>query len=237
LNADDERVRAMGSAFEGRKVWFGTSKVFPSEAAHVRAAKVEYLQEGSRFEVADVGHFFCPLPARGGLMAALGALAVGRALEMDLTGLRETIANLEPAKMRLTRMERDGMVIWNDCYNSNPEAAKMMLDLLAETPARRRIAVLGEMLELGRWSEDLHREVGRYAVRSGVAVLVGIRGAARQLVDAGLDAGLSPGAALFFDEPGEAGRWVKEQAREGDALLFKGSRGTKVELALEAFLN
>jgi UDP-N-acetylmuramoyl-tripeptide--D-alanyl-D-alanine ligase len=93
------------------------------------------------------------------------------------------------------------------------------------------------MLELGRWSEDLHREVGRYAARSGVTVLVGIRGAARQLVDAGLDAGLSPGAALFFDEPGEAGRWVKEQAREGDALLFKGSRGTKVELALEAFLN
>jgi UDP-N-acetylmuramoyl-tripeptide--D-alanyl-D-alanine ligase len=170
-------------------------------------------------------------------MAALGALAVGRALEMDLNGMREAIASLEPAQMRLTRMERDGMVIWNDCYNSNPEAAKMMLDLLAGTPARRRIAVLGEMLELGRWSEDLHREVGRYAVRSGMTVLVGIRGAARQLVDAGLDAGLSPGAALFFDEPGEAGRWVKEQARAGDALLFKGSRGTKVEQALEAFLG
>lgn len=237
LNADDERVRAMGSVFDGRKVWFGTSKVFPSEAAHVRAEKIEYLKEGSKFEVAGVGSFFCPLPARGGLMAALAALAVARALEMELKGLRERIAGLEPPRMRLTRLERDGMVIWDDCYNSNPEAAMMMLDLLAATPARRRIAVLGEMRELGRWSEDLHREVGRYAARSGVTVLVGIRGAARQLVDAGLDAGLSPGAAHFFDEPGEAGRFVKEMAMEGDALLFKGSRGTKVELALEAFLN
>ncbi len=237
LNADDERVRAMGRAFEGRKVWFGASKVFPSEAAHVRAERIEYLKEGSRFEVADVGSFFCPLPARGGLMAALAALAVGRALEMDLKELRETIAGLEPPRMRLTRLERNGMVIWDDCYNSNPEAACMMLDLLAGTPAERRIAVLGEMLELGRWSEDLHREVGRYAARSGVTVLVGIRGAARQLVDAGLDAGLSPGAAHFFNEPGDAGRFVKGLAQEGDALLFKGSRGTKVELALEAFLN
>lgn len=237
LNGDDERVRAMGSAFRGRKVWYGTSKVFSSEAAHVRAERIEYLNEGSRFDVADVGSFFCPLPARGGLMAALAALAVARALEMDLKSLPETIAALEPPRMRLTRLERDGMVIWDDCYNSNPEAAMMMLDLLAGTPAGRRIAVLGEMLELGRWSEDLHREVGRYAARSGVAVLVGIRGAARQLVDAGLDAGLSPGAAHFFDEPQEAGRFVKGLARAGDALLFKGSRGTKVELALEAFLN
>jgi UDP-N-acetylmuramoyl-tripeptide--D-alanyl-D-alanine ligase len=237
LNADDERVRAMGSVFGGRKVWFGTSKVFPSEAAHVRAEKVEYLKEGSSFEVAGVGSFFCPLPARGGLMAALAALAVARALEMELRELRERIAGLEPPRMRLTRLERGGMVIWDDCYNSNPEAAMMMLDLLAATPARRRIAVLGEMRELGRWSEDLHREVGRYAARSGITVLVGIRGAARQLVDAGLDAGLSPGAAHFFEEPEQAGRFVKEMAREGDALLFKGSRGTKVELALEAFLN
>jgi len=237
LNCDDERVRTFGEGFAGRKVLFGSTLCVTSEAAHVRAENIEYLKEGSRFDVADVGSFFCPLPAKGGVMAALAALAVAKALDMELEPLKKTIASLEPPKMRLTRLERGGMVIWNDCYNSNPEAAMMMLELLAVTPARKRIAVLGEMLELGRWSEDLHREVGRFAARSGVTVLVGIRGAARHLVDAGLDAGLSPGAAHFFDEPGEAGRFLKTVAEEGDALLFKGSRGTRVEVALEAFLN
>jgi UDP-N-acetylmuramoyl-tripeptide--D-alanyl-D-alanine ligase len=129
------------------------------------------------------------------------------------------------------------MVIWDDCYNSNPEAAIMMLDLLAATPAGRRIAVLGEMLELGPWSGDLHREVGRYAARCGLSALIGIRGAAEQMVNAARQAGLAPGAALFFNEPEEAGLFLKSIAGAGDSLLFKGSRGTRVELALEAFLN
>lgn len=237
LNADDELVRGFAGAHAGRTVFYGINDFSSIEVAHVRAANLEYLPEGSKFEVADVGSFFSPIPARGGVMAVLAALAVAQALGMELKGLQEAVAALQPPKMRLMRMERDGMVIWNDCYNSNPEAAKMMLDLLADTPARRRIAVLGEMLELGRWSEDLHREVGAYAARRGISVLVGIRGAARHLVDAGLDAGLAPGAAHFFPEPSEAGRFVKSLAQSGDALLFKGSRGTRVELALEELLN
>ncbi|MGC4054641.1 MAG: UDP-N-acetylmuramoyl-tripeptide--D-alanyl-D-alanine ligase [Paludibaculum sp.] len=237
LNGDDERVSAFAAHHSGPTILYGTSEFSSIEAAHVRASNLEFLPEGSKFEVADVGSFFCPLPARGGLMAALAALAVAKALKMDLTRLKDPIASLQPAKMRLARIESRGMVIWDDCYNSNPEAAKMMLDLLADTPAKRRIAVLGEMLELGRWSEDLHREVGKYAARRGISVLIGIRGAARHLVDAGLDAGLAPGAAHFFPEPSEAGRFVKTLAESGDALLFKGSRGTRVELALQEFLN
>lgn len=232
LNADDALVREFANVHPGHTIFYGFS-----EAAHVRAERVHYDSAGSTFDVADVGSFFCPLPAKGGVMAVLAALAVAKSLGMDLKKLQNAIASLDPPKMRLNRVERNGMVIWDDCYNSNPEAAMMMLDLLAATPARRRIAVLGEMLELGRWSEDLHREVGRYAVRCGTSVLVGIHGAAEHLVNAGRHAGLAPDAALFFDEPGDAGRFLKTIAGEGDALLFKGSRGTRVELALEAFLN
>jgi UDP-N-acetylmuramoyl-tripeptide--D-alanyl-D-alanine ligase len=92
------------------------------------------------------------------------------------------------------------------------------------------------MLELGRWSESLHREIGSYAARCGVAVLVGIRGEARALVEGAVKAGLQKDAAYFFDEPGPAGAWLREVAKPGDAILFKGSRGTRVEKALETFL-
>jgi UDP-N-acetylmuramoyl-tripeptide--D-alanyl-D-alanine ligase len=111
-----------------------------------------------------------------------------------------------------------------------------MLEMLAGLPAKRRIAVLGEMLELGRWSKDLHAAVGQYAAACGISVLVGIRGAARHLVDAARQAGLAADAAYFFDEPRPAGRFLRTLVQSGDAILFKGSRGARVELALEEFL-
>jgi UDP-N-acetylmuramoyl-tripeptide--D-alanyl-D-alanine ligase len=232
LNYDDERVRAFASTHPGPVLTFGTL-----EGAGVRAEDIRYTENGSEFRVRGLGDFSCPLPARGGISSSLAALAVARALHLSSEPLREAVRSLQPPKMRLERLERNGMTIWNDCYNSNPEAAKMMLDLLAATPAQRRIAVLGEMLELGRWSEELHRDVGLHVARCGITVLVGIRGAACHLVDAARGAGLTAGAAYFFDEPSQAGAFLKSFALPGDTLLFKGSRGTRVEIALEELLR
>jgi UDP-N-acetylmuramoyl-tripeptide--D-alanyl-D-alanine ligase len=92
------------------------------------------------------------------------------------------------------------------------------------------------MRELGHWAEPLHRDLGRFAVESGVSVLIGIRGAARFTVESALNAGLSDRAAFFFEDPQAAGDALKPLAAPGDTILFKGSRGTRVELALERFL-
>ena len=103
-------------------------------------------------------------------------------------------------------------------------------------PARRRFAVLGEMLELGRWAEPLHRDVGNYAAECGIDVLVGLSGAACYMLDAAKRSGLRADAAFFFDDPVPAGQLVRSLAQPGDAVLFKGSRGTQMEKALERFL-
>ena len=89
------------------------------------------------------------------------------------------------------------------------------------------------MLELGRWSESLHREVGEYAAARGIDIVAGVKGRAAALADA---AG-KQSEAVFFDSPAEAGRWLKGVVLEGDAILFKGSRGTKVEEALATFME
>ena len=232
LNSDDARVRAFAATHPGVSILYGTS-----EGSDLRATAIAWHADGCDFTLEGFGRYHCSLPARGGLMTALAALATARAFALDLSGLKDAVAALQSPEMRLQRIERNGVVIWDDCYNSNPEAACMMLDLLAVTPAVRRIAVLGEMRELGLWSEELHREVGRHAVQCEVSVLVGIRGAARHLVDAARVAGLSADAAYFFDEPQAAGQFLKSLARPGDSILFKGSRGTRVELALEEFLR
>jgi UDP-N-acetylmuramoyl-tripeptide--D-alanyl-D-alanine ligase len=139
--------------------------------------------------------------------------------------------------MRGERFVHEGATILNDCYNSNPEAAAAMLDVLRDFPARRRIAVLGEMLELGQWSDTLHRGVGFHVARCGIDVLVGIRGAARQMVEEAVRSGLPADAALFFDEPVAAGDFLRGMVQQGDVILFKGSRGTQVEKALERLVG
>ena len=232
LNADDERVRRFREVHPGPVLTFGLS-----EDADVRAEQVEHTAEGVRFRAGRDTWFESSLMGEHGVRNILAGLAVARVFGIAPERLREPVRALRAGKMRGERFLHQGITIWNDCYNSNPEAAKLMLAALRDVQARRRIAVLGEMLELGRWAEVLHREVGTYAAGCGISVLVGIRGAARQLVDAAISSGQARDAAFFFDEPKPAGDFLKTVVREGDVVLFKGSRGTQVEKALESFLE
>ena len=230
LNGDDPRVLRFRDAHPGRSATFGFS-----ECAEVRAEQVEYRAAGTRFRVAGV-EFETALAGRHAVMNLLAGIAVAREFGIPPPRLREPVRTFQVGKMRGERLERDGILIWNDCYNSNPEAAQSMLDVLHETPAARRMAVLGEMLELGRAAEELHRQVGRYAAERGIDFLIGVRGSAQAMIDAAVGAGLPESAAYFFEDPAEAGDFARGKARPGDAVLFKGSRGVQVERALERFL-
>jgi UDP-N-acetylmuramoyl-tripeptide--D-alanyl-D-alanine ligase len=153
--------------------------------------------------------------------------------EIESRELVATVARLAPGNMRGRRSRWREITILDDSYNSNPEAARNMIDVLRDEPAKRRIAVLGEMLELGRLRESLHRDLGNYVANAGVDVLVGIRGVSRFLVDEAKRAGMTH-AAFFFETPEEAGEFLREFVRAGDAILFKGSRAVRVERALAA---
>lgn len=231
LNFEDPRVRRFAEAHSGKTLYYGFSP-----EADVRALDPDLREDGVTFRVGETW-FRTALSGRHAVLNVLAGIAVARVFGIDASSLREAVGSLEPGRMRGERIQRNGLTIINDCYNSNPEAVRNMLDVLRDTPAQRRIAVLGEMLELGRWAEPLHRDVGSYAARCGISVLVGIRGVASAFVRGAVEAGLRKDAAYFFDEPGEAGDWLSTFAQPGDALLFKGSRGTRVEIALNRFLE
>jgi UDP-N-acetylmuramoyl-tripeptide--D-alanyl-D-alanine ligase len=231
LNADDERVADFAKSHNGRSILYGQSP-----AAEIRAEDVHYGLDRTRFRVDGVA-FETALTGRHNVSNILAGIATASVFGIDTGRLIEPVAKLVPAKMRGERVTHNGILIYNDCYNSNPDAVRAMIDVLRDTPARRRIAVLGEMLELGHWAEPLHRSVGDYAAASGIHVLVGIRGAACSMLDAAKRSGLQDDAAFFFDDPREAGELVRSLAQPGDAILFKGSRGVHVEVALDAFLG
>jgi len=226
LNADDERVLKFRDVHPGRSITYGMS-----EKAEIRAENLDLRAGGATFTVSGVP-FESPLVGRHSVSNVLAGLAAASAFDIPLSELVTTVARLSTGKMRGERSDWRGVVILNDSYNSNPEAARSMLDVLREEPAKRRIAVLGEMLELGHMAERLHRELGAYAAHSGVDVLVGVRGVSRLIVEEAQRAGLSDHAAFFFEDPDAAGDFLREFVRPGDAILFKGSRGTHVENAL-----
>jgi UDP-N-acetylmuramoyl-tripeptide--D-alanyl-D-alanine ligase len=227
LNGDDERVRDFKTVHTGCSVTYGFSP-----DADIRA------------EIVDASHFRCSgtlfetgLSGRHAISNILAAIAVASLFGIPASRLVDPVRTLTPGKMRGERLEHRGIKILNDSYNSNPAAASAMLDVLRDTPAQRRIAVLGEMLELGDGTEPLHRDLGHSVVERGIDVLIGIRGAARFMVDEAKKARMSGSAAYFFETPEGAGEYLRETAREGDAILFKGSRGVQVERALAVLMQ
>jgi UDP-N-acetylmuramoyl-tripeptide--D-alanyl-D-alanine ligase len=226
LNADDEHVRTFSGRHRGRSITYGFSK-----DADVRATGLTLAGELSRFCVRGVA-FETHLPGRHSVSNVLAGLAVAGIFGINPAELTEVVAALLPCGMRGERFAIGSKIILNDSYNSNPEAARSMIDVLGGELANRRIAVLGEMRELGPMSEKLHRDLGEYVAASGINVVIGIAGASEFVVKRAVECGLDPGGAFFFADPEEAGNFLRRFVEPGDAILFKGSRGTHVEKAL-----
>ena len=226
LNFDDERVAQFRTVHTGSTLTYGFNAGADVQAELLDSTHFQCL--GTTFET--------QLTGKHAISNIVAALAVAQLFGLAPATLQDAVASLTPGKMRGERTVHHEITIFNDCYNSNPAAAHAMLRVLAAEPAKRRIAVLGEMLELGNRTEPLHRDLGSQVAESGIDVLVSLRGAARFTTEEAVKAGMSGGAAHFFEDPAQAGRYLKTIALPGDAILFKGSRGVHVERALEAFL-
>jgi UDP-N-acetylmuramoyl-tripeptide--D-alanyl-D-alanine ligase len=239
LNADDEYVSQFGRGFKGKVVMFGLKPT-----ADVRAENVEVLgAEGTRFDLVSREMrqtVQSPLLGRHNVYNVLAAAAV--ALEHGITPseIAAALPSLEPADKRGQVVQLGNITVLYDCYNSSPKALMAAVDTLAAMPAKRRIVVAGEMLELGPTGEQLHRECGRYIARNAAGgragskpdFLLGVRGLAKPMVESAREAGMQ---AKFVATPEEAGEWLAREAREGDAVLLKASRGVKLEKALETW--
>jgi len=234
LNADDEYVSQFGRDFKGKVVLFGLkAAVVPAD---VRAENIEVLgAEGTRFDLVsyEVRQLVqSPLLGKHNVYNVLAAAAV--ALEHGITPseIAAALPSLQPADKRGQVVQLGNITVLYDCYNSSPKALMAALDTLAAMPARRRIVVAGEMLELGPTGEELHRECGRYIAGSKLDFLLGVRGLAKPMVEAARDSGMK---AEFAGTPEEAGEWLARETREGDVVLLKASRGVKLETALETW--
>ncbi len=190
---------------------------------------------GSAFEVIAEGfrqRATLPLVGAHNIHNALAAVAVALDRGMSPTEAVNALSSLSPADKRGQVVKVGNITVINDCYNSNPKALEAMVNALAAMPAKRRIVVAGEMLELGSAAEQMHRESGKHIAEKKVDALIGVRGLAEPMVASAKQAGI---AAKFVATPQEAGEWLARETREGDVVLLKASRGVKLEKALETW--
>jgi UDP-N-acetylmuramoyl-tripeptide--D-alanyl-D-alanine ligase len=230
-NADDALVAAHARDWPGTRVWFGER-----EDADVRASDVgDHGFEGTDADVrTPAGHVRVRLrlPGRGQLLNALAAIAVALHFDVPLAGLPARLAAARPVGRRGALVTlANGARLVDDSYNASPSATRMMLAALAATPASgRRIAVLGEMLELGDAARTLHAECGLAAARAGVDTLVVVGGdAADGLVDGAVAGGLARDRILRFADSQSAADPVAGLIAPGDLVLVKASRSTRAD--------
>jgi UDP-N-acetylmuramoyl-tripeptide--D-alanyl-D-alanine ligase len=233
-NADDERIARRVGRFSGRVTTFGIDR-----AADVRATAVE--DRGIAGTAARVTtprgamDISTALVGRGNLANILAAIAVALEFDVPLASIAERATGLRPAAHRgeVVRL-RDGVTLVDDSYNANPSAMKQAIELLARTRAPRRVAVLGEMLELGDFAAGLHGDVGRAAAAAGIDLVIAIGGdAAAALADAAAAAGMTADRVRHYATSDEAAGAVAPLIAPGDVVLVKGSRGIRTERVVE----
>lgn len=226
LNADDPRIGFFRGLHGGRTLTFGVERV-----ADVRARNVQDRGlDGVSFEL-DGCPMVSPLPGLHNLYNVLAAMAAASAMGIAPSDLAQALSRLRPSPMRGVIRRAGGVVLIDDCYNASPAAVAAMLRVLRSTAASRRIAVLGEMRELGKRSRELHRRVGRAVSSEGVDYLVAVGGDAAEIAEAAAVPG------LFCESASAAARILPDLVRPGDAVLFKASRGVGLERARDPLLK
>lgn len=233
LNGDDGWAEALAARTRARvvRVGLGGSNTW-------RALNIRFNGSGMTFQVEGVaaelaGEYRLQLLGRHQVVNALFALAVGHLLGLDRPAIQRGLASCAPTARRLQLWEHNGVRVLDDSYNANADSMRAALETLVELPcAGRRVAVLGDMAELGAHSEPAHAEVGRCAAELGVGQLFAVGRFAPIMAQAARAAGLT--RVLEFPEVEPAAWAVRQFVRPGDLVLVKASRRTQLDRVADA---
>lgn len=233
VNGDDDYLPGAAVRPDLEKVLFAVE----NPDADVRALDIVSGAEGTRFTIADKAHGSLPayIPAMGlhNVRNALSAYALATRLGLAPAAAAAALANYQTTGHRQHVVEHGGVTVIEDCYNANPDSMRAALLTLKEYPVRgRRVAVLGDMFELGTITRQAHAEVGALAARCGVDLLLTVGGAMR----AGRDSAAALGVnAVHCGDKDEALARLTAYCRPGDAVLVKASHGMAFETILDGF--
>lgn len=227
LNADSPFLRELSGRCKG-KVWLYSL----AGPADIRGYNLRPDGNGVRYEIlypGGQGEIRLPVPGSHNVMNSMAAVGVGLQLGLQFDEIACGLEQVALTHMRLEILNVKGMTVINDTYNANPSSAKAALQVLQETATGRKIAVLGNMFELGELEQSGHQEVGEAAAVLAVDYLVTVGNLAQWIARGGVKGGLHPGRVRQCENNDQAVEFLKDILQHGDTILVKGSRGMRME--------
>lgn len=229
LNADDERVEKLARRSRAPILRYG----FGSRADIRGHDFTSDHQKGCAFEVSGLGRRFrirLKLPGRHNASNALAAIAIAHHCGIPTHLMAKRLRQITIPRGRMQRLRLAGATFLNDAYNANPDSMLQSLNILRSFPKQyRKIAVLGDMLELGRSSRDAHREIGAAAAQTNIQELIAVGEWARAIAAGAKRAGLQARHIHVCDDTTQAAVCLESLLQRGDVILLKASRGMKLE--------
>ena len=239
LNGDDNKLITITEIKGKKPLFFGMdvgNAVYATDYVHMGL-------EGSRVTIhvnTDTQTAFpvaIPLPGEHMVYNALAAAAVGLLLGMTSGQIRAGLEAVEPVGGRSNVIRTESFTIIDDCYNANPVSMKAAIDLLAQLAQSRRVAIMGDMFELGERERELHREVGEYAADNNLDAIICVGDLSKDMADGARAAAYSESSVYHFGNKEELLAQLKELLRVGDTVLVKASHGMHFEELIPVIEN
>lgn len=244
LNHDDDKVYDLHKKSKTKTVSYGMNENATYNANHISyltsSSKSVTVPDGINFKLKYDGNTFpVNLPHVIGthyVGSALASLACAHETGCDLLLSINAISEYTTPQGRLSLIEGiNNSVIIDDTYNSSPVAVEAALLVLKEIKSKRKIAVLGDMLELGKFTEEAHKEIGeKVATIADMLIVVGPR--ARFIATGAMNKGFNEKKVFTFGKSIEACEFLKSTIKEGDTILLKGSQSIRLERTVEAIM-
>lgn len=238
LNNDDENSKLLETkSFKGDIITVGIKNEADYQASHV-----EFLEDGMSFQVLldkKMEEFFIPSVGFHNVLNALFAIAVSHQQNFTPSEIREGLINFErPVRRLFLKQLRENSILIDDSYSANPHAVKVAIDILNEiSKDRKKLVILGSMLELGDRSEEMHEDIGEYLVKNSVDTIITYGEEAKAISEGALSAG-HPNTKLFhFDNQEILHAHIEDIHKKNSAILIKGSNGMKMGLTVKHFIK
>ncbi|NMM61421.1 UDP-N-acetylmuramoyl-tripeptide--D-alanyl-D-alanine ligase [Clostridium sp. P21] len=231
INGDNDLLsKVQSSKFSICKTGMEDSNDFKASEIELKESFVEFKVEENGKKHKEVFHV--EIPGKHTISNSLLAIACGKILGMEYEDIKEGLKNLQTTAMRMDIIKGKNFNILNDCYNANPDSMKVAIDVLKNIDSNRRIAVLGTMGELGEESCKAHKEVGEYAAKNGVDLLLTF-GEYNKAFEEGFKVNNKSKYKAFGDYSEGVRYLVDEYLKSGDTVLVKASRSMKFEKIVE----
>lgn len=229
LNGDDALLYGLKNLLNHKTIFYGFQEGMDVQGCNTKVSE----DMCTTFDVKVCNKEYSvlvPVPGIHNILNALAAITVGLRFKVPIEDIISGIKNFKAGKMRMNVVDLDkGIKVINDAYNANPNSMEEALKVIKDFPGPRKIAVLGDMLELGEWTRQAHLDIGKSIVTNGINYLVTYGENSKYIAEGAANMGMSQKKIITCGTIEEVNENLKNIIRENDTILVKGSRGMKME--------